>query len=308
MKKVLKWFGIVILMFVVLIAAYMVYIINSVDTKNMPLNHGKVETKLFLTKDGTPAPEGAAKRPLIVGLGGAEGGNSWARNRWKPMRDQFLDEGYAVLALGYFGLPGTPERLDRIALEGVHAAIMRAASDPAIDSRCIAIIGGSKGAELALLLASRYPDIKAVAALAPGNAVFVAITDAMTTSSFSHNGESLPFVPLPWKATVPLITGDKRRVFDLMMEDRAAVERALIPVEKINGPILLMSGKQDEMWAATEMSDAMIARLTDKKFAYPHKHIALDGDHAVPTKHMNEVLTFFNVHFKPGLTNGCART
>jgi dienelactone hydrolase len=307
MKTFFKWSAIALGSVIVLLAAYMVYVINSVDTVNMPVNHGKVDAQLFLTKDNTPASQGAAKRPLIVGFGGAEGGNAWTRPRSQNMRNRFIDEGYAFLAIGYFGMPGTPEKLDRIALEGVHAAIQKAAADPAIDSRCIAVIGGSKGAELALLLASRYPDIKAVAALAPGNATFVAITDAMTTSSFSHNGEQVPFVPFPWKATIPLITGDKRKVFDLMTQDRAAVERALIPVEKINGPIMLISGTKDEMWAAKEMSDDIITRLKEKKFPYANEHLAIEGNHVVPMKHMDKALAFLNTHFKSGLANGCAR-
>ncbi len=158
-----------------------------------------------------------------------------------------------------------------------------------------------------MLLASRYPDIKAVAALAPSNLVFVAITDAMTTSSFSHNGETIPFVPFPWKATWPLLAGDKRKVFDLMTEDKAAVARARIPVEKINGPIILLSGTKDEMWAAREMSDEIIQQLKEKSFPYPNQHIAIEGGHDAPRKHLDKVLTFFNTHFKPGLENGCAR-
>ncbi len=309
MKKFLKISVLAIvglvLFLVLLFGAYTAYVINSVDTVNMPALHGKTESKLFITKDGS-APVGTP-RPLIVGLGGAEGGNGWAHERRTNLRNKFIDDGYAFLAIGYFGAPGTPQKLDRIALEGVHAAIIQAARDPAIDGRCIAVVGGSKGAELALLLASRYPDIKAVVALAPGNAVFVGITDALTTSSFSHNGEALPFVPFPWSATLPLLRGDKRKVFDIMSEDKAAIERALIPVEKINGPVFLMSGTRDEYWAATEMSNAMIARLTAKGFAYAHEHAAIEGDHAVPIKHMDRARTFLNTHFKSGATNGCAR-
>ena len=309
MKKFLKLSAVILAAFVVLIGAYTAYIIHSVDTVNMPAQHGKAEVKLFVPKDDVALVTGAPKplRPLIVGLGGAEGGNGWARDRWKSERNKFIDEGYAFLALGYFGTPGTPQKLDRIALEGVHAAIMQAARDPAIDSRCIVLMGGSKGAELALLLASRYPDIKAVVALAPANAVFVGITDALTTSSFSHNGEALPFVPFPWSATVPLITGDKRMVFDLMIEDKSAVTAALIPVEKINGPVFLISGTRDEYWAATEMSDAMIARLKDKRFPHAFEHLAIEGDHAVPIKHLDRARTFLNTHFKPGVVNGCQR-
>lgn len=309
MKKLLKLSAVTIAVLTALIGTYTAYVMHSVDTVNMPAMHGKVEAKLFVSKDGVAPADGEPQRPrpLIVGFGGAEGGNAWASKRHANERNKFIDDGYAFLAIGYFGAPGTPPKLDRIALEGVHAAITQAARDPAIDGRCIAVIGGSKGAELALVLASHYPDIKAVVALAPGNAIFVGLTDALTTSSFSHNGQPLPFVPFPWKATLPLLTGDKRKVFDLMSEDKAAVERALIPVEKINGPVFLMSGTRDEFWAATEMSDAIIARLKEKNFPHPHEHVAIEGDHGVPTKHLDRARTFLNSHFKSGTINGCVR-
>ncbi len=307
LKSSLLGVAALIVLLVLSFAAYLIYVTNSVDTINMPTNHGKVNATLFLTHDNTSPPAGAPKRPLIVALGGAEGGNVWATSRVRKLRNRFNDEGYAVLAVGYFGMPGTPEKLDRIALEGLHTAIMDAAKNPAIDGRCIAVMGGSKGGELALLLASRYPEIKSAAAIVPGNAVFVALTSAMTTSSFSHNGQALPFVPLPWRATPALITGDKRKVFEIMREDHAAVEQASIPVEKINGPVFLLSATQDEMWNSHEMSEQMMTRFKEKRFAWPHEHLAVYGGHDAPRKHMDRVLNFFNTHFKPGLADGCAR-
>jgi uncharacterized protein len=93
-----------------------------------------------------------------------------------------------------------------------------------------------------------------------------------------------------------------------MTEDRAAVERALIPVEKINGPVFLMSGTRDEYWAATEMSDAMIARLKEKRFTHAHEHVAIEGDHSVPAKHVDRARLFLNTHFKPGTISGCQQS
>lgn len=288
-----------VVLVVLLVAGYTVWIIHSVDPDVMPAHHGKVAPKFF------PGPDAAAPKPLIVALGGAEGRNMWASKRWEAERQEFLDDGYAFLAIGYFGLPDTPEKLDRIALEGVYAAIADAARRPDVDGRCVAVVGASKGGELALLLASRYPDIDAVAAIVPGNAVFVAITDAMTTSSFSHNGQALPFVPLPWSATIPLITGDKRKVFDIMMSDTAAVERALIPVEKINGPVFFLSATEDEYWDSKGMSDAMMARLKAKNFAHQTAHVAIEGNHAAPTRHFAEVRKFLAANFKPKVATGC---
>jgi hypothetical protein len=172
--KLIKWTSISILALALALAAYAFYVVNSFDTETLPLNHGRVKAALFL---------GAyEKQALIVGLGGSEGGNAWASQRWKSQRDKYLAQGYAVLAVGYFGMDGAPEKLDRIALEGIHDAIIKAAQNPKIDGQCIAVIGGSKGGELALTLGSYFKEIKAVVGIVPGHAVFAGLTDALTTS------------------------------------------------------------------------------------------------------------------------------
>ncbi len=279
----------------------------SPSSKPLPPHHGQVATQLYLTPDASPPQEGAPKRPLLVVVGGAEGGNAWAGPRAQGMRNRFLADGYAVLAIGYFGLPGTPGQLDRIALEGVRQAIFDAAKNPAIDARCIAMMGGSKGAELTLLLASRTPEIKAVAAVVPGSAVFVGHTDEFDTSSFSENGVELPYVPMTEQAVPALMAGDKRKVFDTMMQDKAAVARARIPVEKINGPIFFLSASQDELWASKEMSDDMMASLQQARFAHAHAHTVIDGKHGAPMRHLQLVRDFLNATFLPQVKDGCRR-
>src|SRR5690606_8746531 len=195
-------------------------------------------------------------QPLIVGFGGAEGGNLFASDFAKEAVEGYVAKGYAFLAIGYFDAPGAPKELDRISLEGVHKAIDDAASNPKVNGRCIAVIGGSKGGELALLLASHYPDIKAVVGLVPGNAVFMAHTSTGDTASASMNGRSLPFVPVPESAARFFFPPDRnlRRAWEEMIKDKAAVERAAIAVERINGPILLVSARHDELWPSMEMS------------------------------------------------------
>ncbi|MEX2334633.1 MAG: acyl-CoA thioester hydrolase/BAAT C-terminal domain-containing protein, partial [Pseudohongiella sp.] len=212
-------------------------------------------------------------------------------------RDEFISQGYAFLALGYFGAENTPLELDRIALEGVYNAILQAAENPAVNAQCIALIGGSKGAELALLLASEYPDIKAVVAMAPGSAVFAALTMAMNTPSFSLNGEPLPFVPVPMSATPALLQGDLRGAWVEMMKNEEAMAAAAIPVENINGPIFFVSAARDEFWPSTEMSQSMQQRLEDNNFPHHVEHLATEDDHASVLNHFDEVETFLRNHF-----------
>jgi pimeloyl-ACP methyl ester carboxylesterase len=241
---------------------------------------------------------------LLVGLGGSEGGNAWASEAWTAQRERFLAQGYALLAVGYFGLPETPAALDRISLDAIADAIDRAAADPRLDGRCIVLIGGSKGAELALSLAAREPRVRGVVALVPGDAVFAGLTAAMTTSSWTWHGEPLPFLPVPWSATPALIAGDLRRVFDLTRDALPALPEAAIPVEHINGPILFLSATQDELWPSRAMADAMMQRLDAIGFAHVHRHVAIEGGHTAPLDHFAEVERFLAENF--GADEPCA--
>ncbi len=282
--KIIKWIIISILLILTLLVGIYSYLLLSFDTENFPENHGNVKTELFLGNNN--------KQPLIVGLGGSEGGNAWASNYWKAQRDRFIEQGYAFLALGYFGMKGTPNNLDRISLNGVHQAIVEAAKKPNIDENCIILIGGSKGAELSLALASRYQNIKSVVAIVPGSSVFSAITIAMNTPSFSYNNQPLEFVPVPLNTTTDLLSGNLRSAFLKMMDNEEAMNRAAIEVENINGSVLFISATQDEMWPSTEMSEMMMERLKQNDFQYNYEHIAINGDHGAPLKHFDKIEDF----------------
>jgi len=297
--RIFKWTFVVAFSLIFVATAAYVYAIVRFDTESLPERYGRVDTVLYAgEKPG---------QPLIVGFGGSEGGNTWTRPRFAPIRESFLEQGYAFLALGYFGGRDSPPELDRIALEGVYAAILEAAKDPRINERCIAVVGGSKGAELALLLASHYPEIKAVAAIVPGHAVFPAHTIAMNTPSFALNGEPLPFVPVPWSAAPALIKGDLRAAFDAMLRNEEAVERAAIAVERINGPILLLSATQDEFWPSMEMSEAIAERLRRVNFRFAVEHVAVEGNHEAPQRRLDVVERFLETHILRQSEAGCPR-
>lgn len=263
------------------------------DEHQLPENYGKVQTELYLGKD--------KRQPLIVALGGSEGGNGWNMSvRYR----QFLNErGYAFLPIAYFGLDGIPEKLDRIALNGVHEAVLNAAKNPNINENCIAIIGVSKGAELALLLASYYSEYKAVVALSPSNVNFTSTTNpmvkisfplVMNTPSFSIDGKSLPFVPASWKAKLKGFSGDFLGFYEEMLTNKSAVELAAIKVENINGAIFMVSGKYDNLWPSSAMSEMMMERLTLNSFSHYFEHLEFDGDHDSWGPSMVEVDDFWS--------------
>ena len=255
--------------------------------------------------------ESVAVQPLIVGLGGSEGGNAWASDHWKAQRDRFINQGYAFLAIGYFGMEGTPEHLDRISLDAIRDAAVEAVAHPDVADDCFAVIGGSRGAEAALLLGSHFPEVTAVVAIVPGNAVFPALNYAMTTAGFSLAGEPLAFVPVPWGAAPELLMGDLHGAFEDMRANRDAVAQAVIAVERINGPVLFVSATRDEMWASTEMSEAMMQRLDAHGFPHAAQHIAIEGGHSAPFEHFDRIEAFLADHYPASeLTTArpCGRT
>lgn len=236
-------------------------------------------------------------QPLIVGLGGSEGGNAWASSHWKETRDRFIRKGYAFLAIGYFGTEGTPPMLDRIAIEDIHNAIAEAVKNKSIDKNKVAIVGGSRGADLALLTASYYKDIKCVVGLVASHAVFPGNTDHLSASSWTFEGKELAYVPVNEEAVPFLMKRDLRGAFETMLKDTAAEEKAVIKAESINGPVLLISATKDEICPSTPMADKIMARLKDKNFKFYSNHIAIDGTHAEPLKHFDAVFAFLDKYF-----------
>lgn len=178
----------------------------------LPSNHGKMDTHLFLS-DST-------NQPLVVAFGEGEGGNDWERHYLKEKRDEFLTRGFAVLAIGYFKTAQSPSSLDRISLNAISDTILNIARrHPQIDTTRIILMGASKGGELVLNLASRFPHFKGVVALSTSHVSFPALTIAANTSSWQYNDLERPFVPSQFSIIWPALKGDLYTAFSLMLED-----------------------------------------------------------------------------------------
>ena len=237
-------------------------------------------------------------QPLVVGLGGSEGGNAWTSTHWQKTRDEFLAKGYAFLAIGYFGCKETPKVLDKIAIDEIYQAIAVAKTNKKINKAKIAVIGGSRGADLALLLASYYKDISVVVGMSSSHAVFPGHTQEFSTSCWTFKGIELPFIPVNDEAIPFLMKRDLRGTFQAMLKDTVAEQKALIKVENIHGSVLLLSATKDEIIPAVEMGNKMILRLKNNGFKYPYEHIIYEGQHAEPTKHFDKIFSFLEIHFK----------
>ncbi|MFM7377128.1 MAG: acyl-CoA thioester hydrolase/BAAT C-terminal domain-containing protein [Erythrobacter sp.] len=76
-------------------------------------------------------------------------------------------EGFSVFHLAYFGAPGQTDTLERIPLELFDKGLDWLKARPEVVTGRVAVMGASKGAEAALLIASRRHDVAAVVAGMP---------------------------------------------------------------------------------------------------------------------------------------------
>ena len=224
-------------------------------------------------------PSGDESHPGLLLVGGSGGGMAWARHTAGVLASQ----GYSALALAYFNVESLPKQMERIPLEYFETALEFLAQHPRVDGDRLGVIGLSVGAELALVLGSRFHQIRAVVAYAPSSVVFqsFAPTQFPKTSAWTYRGEDLPFLPFLVDEEFRR-TGDGNYLRYKSLGDAAALERAFIPVERIQGAILLLSGVDDAIWPSTLMAEQLMGRLYTARFAHTFRHLAFsDAGHGI---------------------------
>jgi len=260
-------------------------------------------TRRELREDGLVGtlflPPGEGPHPAVVVLYGSGGGIN------EPRAALLASHGFAALALGYFGAPGLPRYISNTPLEMFARGIdwLRATVSP--PGGFVAVSGQSRGGELALLLGATFPErVSAVVAYVPGAVVHGAMSAADPAqggrdgAAWTLAGEPIPHVwqdnrTATWK---PYDEGAPPRRHahgvETALGDAEAVARARIPVERIRGPVLTISGTDDGSWPSTRYADMVEEALAAAKHPWPHAHLAYEGaGHAIshpyqPTTHI----------------------
>lgn len=235
--------------------------------------------------------------PLIILLGGSDGGNYFAAPEMHDVLTVYNDYGLSVASLGYFATASTPKRPTELSLNAINQRIVELASSPAIAENCIAVFGFSKGAELALLLGSHFDTVQQVVAAYPSHVSWNAVRSPFSRSGWSLDGVPLDYINAPllsFPMLYGMLSGEYLAAFEkpLQTASAASLEKARIPVENIAGPVVLISGKQDEIWPSYAMATAIEQRLRQQG-KHQIMHIALEGGHYSYDRHtMHEVLSF----------------
>lgn len=234
--------------------------------------HGGVEIR----EDGLVgrfyAPTDAENRTAVLMLGGSNGGFPYDK-----AAQSLGDAGYPTFALAYFKdymkqPDGLPEGLVEIPLEYFFAAIDWMKERPEVNADKIVLMGESRGGELVLLLASHRADVAGVIAYSPSHVVWQGVGES-ASPAWTLDGEPVPFLTSTYIPERPLVD-----MFEVALAETPVdrIAEAAIPVENIQGPVLLISSTADKIWPAVKMADAIEARLKANAFGFPITNLQYD--------------------------------
>jgi dienelactone hydrolase len=188
-------------------------------------------------------------RPAILILGGSEGGLSSGTVSAAAL---LASHGYPTLAVAYFDAPGLPPSLYQLPLEYFAKALSWLRTQPNVDSRHLLTYGFSRGSQAALLLGAYYPGlVNGVIALSPSNVASCSVPGCVGPA-WMLGGQPVPYTKLP---------------DDPSPSDTPS---AVIPVERILGPIFMSCGGADRVWTSCAYADAIVARLKAHHNEYSH--------------------------------------
>lgn len=210
----------------------------------------------------------------IVLIGGGQWGDYWGQ--------QFANRGYSGLSLPYTQREGLPKLPEEINLEYFEKALAWLKKQPEVDPNKIVVMGASRNAELALLLASVFPrSISGVVAYAPSavswsNTVLPYNSNELK-SSWKYKGLDIPYVPMDKISGNQLNSNNMLEYWNKGLQKADFKGQAAIKVEKINGPILLFSGKDDQVWPSSIMADMIEKRLETNTFEHSFQNIKYEN-------------------------------
>ena len=238
-----------------------------------PVRDGRLRGVFF-------APSGATAASPVIVLGGSDGGNTF-----EYVAALLAARGFAALLLPYFAWDDLPEDLVEIPLEYFGEAIAWLRARPETGGARVAVLGMSMGGQAALLIGAHFPDVAAVVALVPSGIATGGVSRdpaRMALSAWTVGGRPVAMLPPrhdpeAFKAfaeamasSTPLrMTPGFERLFD-----GARIEDAAIPVERTNGPILLMSAGDDQAWPSARLTEVAVERLRARGFAHAFEHLS----------------------------------
>lgn len=199
------------------------------------------------------APRGALtdgrRHPVVITLGGSEGGIESA-----DMYAAWLaSHGFLAMSVAYYRMPGLPKDLVRVPIDPVSVAVDWLQEQSYVDASEIGVLGGSWGGTIAMAAASHDQRLHAVVSIVGSPAPFRGIRRDIAPADFravdepglTWKGKDLPFLPY---------LEDSRWLDEADATAQSALKAAMLPIEKINGPLMLLAAGDDRLGLSGEMA------------------------------------------------------
>lgn len=258
--------------------------------------------------------EGLGPEPRygVLVLHGSGGGGGYERDYARLL----ARHGFTAFCVDYFGVPGRPDALDRISLSYFERAIEWLAARPEVDSGRVGVVGFSRGGEAALLTGAHFDHVGAVVSYVGSGYAFPAPTwmSGVETEgpAWTLDGEPIPYIPVD-----AVVESEQSGIDDAIVEDldastsavanatEAQRARATIPVERIDGPVLFVSGGADAIWPSSDLVTVAIERLDEHDHPWAYEHLAYPrAGHAIRTPYRFDERDDPSREHRLGGTNG----
>ncbi|XP_056390448.1 acyl-coenzyme A amino acid N-acyltransferase 1-like [Hyla sarda] len=200
------------------------------------IQEGRIRGTLFYPTDGK------GSYPGIIDLYGGAGGLAEYRASLLASR------GFVVLALAYFGYSDLPRSFQKLQLEYFEEAADLLLNHPKVSMPKVGVLGVSKGAEIALVLASFLPQI--------GATVSINGTCSVYGGTIYRDGEVL-IKGTPYRQEKMVITAEGL----LKVAGFYESPTSYIPVERAQGHILFVAGESDQYYNSKHFAESALSRM-----------------------------------------------
>jgi dienelactone hydrolase len=217
-----------------------------------------------------------SRRGVVITLGTAEGECLFEQAY------QIAEKGYRVLAIYYFGKESLPPKLAHVPVEFFSHVIQFAEQFEA--SYPLTIVGASRGAELAFILANHFQVVSNLVLVAPTAFIY---PGEDYQPAWTLHGKPLPTIRFTWRMKLKEYFGKSsllKEMFDYEFTANRQVPEARIDSSTFKGNLLLFSGKEDLFWPSAQMGQ-MLATNAIRAKSVEH-YVYEEAGHLFSTKRM----------------------